>query len=258
MQHSSTIGEIALALATARPKVRAILKDRTGQVGNARYQYATLDSVIASITDAYSDNQLAVIQATGRTDAGDPSVTTMIVHSSGEWFRSSCSAPAGRTISKTGNQVTSDVQEIGKVYTYLRRYALCAMCNVTADEDMDASRHQASERITERKSSAPKRQQAKREQSKTPATPASNEPTEWTATDQAHFQAALSAIRPEISLAELMAYGHAHGWPDIRRVGDARRRTMLTKLRDGLADTVHEWGVVNAEIDAEEAAERAQ
>lgn len=123
---SPSIGNLAKALALAQGAIRGATKDSK----NPHYgsDYADLASVWEACRAALAGNGLAVVQ-TPSTNGKTVSVTTYLLHLSGEWMRGICAADA-----RDGGP-----QAVGSVITYLRRYSLAAMVGVApADDDAEA------------------------------------------------------------------------------------------------------------------------
>lgn len=147
MKHSDQINEITKALAKARLQFGTVRKDRTGQVGQAKYKYATLESVLDATGDALGSNGVALLQSVTWEVTGEGEerlawcvVHTMLTHESGQWLRSESRALIEPELTRDGRRVLSPVQDLGKVSTYLRRYSLTAILGVTAEEDTDGAR----------------------------------------------------------------------------------------------------------------------
>ena len=115
--------ELIKALVAAKKQFKPIEKDKKG----ARSKYATLDSVYSSIDKALLDNGLVVTQPMAVID-GQHVLQTVIWHESGQSLESDY-------YPITSN---ADPQKVGAAITYGRRYQLCAMLGITADEDTDA------------------------------------------------------------------------------------------------------------------------
>jgi hypothetical protein len=124
---SSEINEISLALSLAQSELEATGKDTPGY----GYNYSQLSSVIATAKPILKAHGLAITQLLG-SDNNRPSVTTLLVHSSGQFFRSFASIPL---IEMKG---VNDAQKAGACYSYLRRYAFQAILGMSS-EDNDAS-----------------------------------------------------------------------------------------------------------------------
>lgn len=126
---SKGIGKLASALAKTQSELDSVSKDEKGY----GYNYASLASTIEVSKDILTKNGLAISQIVGSNDKGDPSVTTLLMHSeSGEYISGKLTLP--RVEMKSCNSA----QEFGASVSYARRYALQAILNM-ASEDNDAS-----------------------------------------------------------------------------------------------------------------------
>jgi hypothetical protein len=115
--------ELIAALVKAKQEFSPIVKDRQG----VRSKYATLDSVHNSIDKALGNNGLVVVQPMSFQD-GQHVLKTVLWHVSGESLESGYYPIPSNP----------DPQKVGANITYARRYQLCALLGLTADEDTDA------------------------------------------------------------------------------------------------------------------------
>jgi ERF superfamily len=131
------LNELATALAAAQGEFPIIEKNRTAQLkevahgapnGLREYKYADLADVLKGILPVLSKHKLAVLQPTF-VEAGHIFVRTRLVHASGQWIE--CEYPVCA--------VHVDHQRMGSALTYAKRYALCALLGVAADEDNDGA-----------------------------------------------------------------------------------------------------------------------
>jgi hypothetical protein len=122
MQTSSDIGKLAPALAGALGEIANAAKDSKNP--HFKSTYASLASVIDATKATLASHGLVVVQAPGWQD-GRVTVTTRIIHTSGEWIEATAEAPAPK----------ADPQGVGSAVTYLRRYSLAAMCGITQEDD---------------------------------------------------------------------------------------------------------------------------
>jgi len=129
-QMSSSINKLASALSEAQSQLESVTKGEKGY----GYSYASLASTIETATKVLKPNGLSVTQLVGTTTNGLPSVTTILMHTSGQFVKSVANMPL---IEMKG---VNEAQRAGAVYSYLRRYALQAILNM-ASEDNDASSH---------------------------------------------------------------------------------------------------------------------
>ena len=122
---STTVKELATALAKAQAKMKAAVKDSTNPFYKSKY--ADLTSVWEACREALTANGLSVTQFPG-FEPGEPwaaTVTTVLLHTSGEWIKGTAGAPLK----------TADAQGVGSAITYLRRYALAAVTGVVQEDD---------------------------------------------------------------------------------------------------------------------------
>ena len=128
---SPTIGSLAGALASAQGQMSNGAKGKQG----FNYKYLELGGVVDIARKPLSDNELAVIQSHQLIKGKRPSVVThtTIIHSSGEWHKSSIELPIHVM------KQLSQAQMIGVNCTYGRRYALQSICLIAAEDDTDAT-----------------------------------------------------------------------------------------------------------------------
>lgn len=136
---SPTIGQIAGALAKAQgvmqnpSKTKNVQQKRWSKAANgyvdASYKYAPLNEIQDVARAALSEHGIAVFQpVTG--DASKIEVTTVVMHSSGEWL-----ATDPLEFTPRGGDSGPSIQDLGSLITYLRRYSLTAALNISAAED---------------------------------------------------------------------------------------------------------------------------
>lgn len=125
---SMPINELAKALAAAQAEFKPIIKDKVVTSGSYKYRYADLASVREAVTPSLTKHGLAIVQTFRPNGGTHQYVDTMLMHSSGGAITSSYQIPA------TGKQ-----QEIGSAITYARRYSLCAILGVVAEDDDDGN-----------------------------------------------------------------------------------------------------------------------
>ena len=133
---SETIGKIAGALAKAQSGMTMIECNSSNPFFNSKY--ASLSAVLEVALPKLNENGIALVQGNrwGNTDSGFY-ITSMLVHSSGEWIKSEIRMP----ISK------KDAHGIGAATTYGRRYLLSSMVGVAqADDDGNGAIQQAPRR----------------------------------------------------------------------------------------------------------------
>lgn len=123
LSQSSDLNQLATALAIAQGSIQGAVKDRTNPAFKS--SYADLASVWDACRAALSANGLSVSQHPGRLEDGSATVTTILLHKSGQHISSVCAAlPRDQSPAA-----------VGSVVTYLRRYALAAAVGVAPEDD---------------------------------------------------------------------------------------------------------------------------
>lgn len=125
---SAEIDQIAAALSEFQSELKqpelskeVSVKTRTGS--SYTFKYADLSTCVKAAVPAMKKTGLAVTQLIiGGT------LTTLLVHKSGQWFKSEL---------QIGN--SPDYQALGSAITYLKRYSYCAILGIVADTDDDAN-----------------------------------------------------------------------------------------------------------------------
>jgi hypothetical protein len=114
------------ALAKAQAAVRHATLDSTNP--HFRSKYASLESCLDAIKKPMADNELFLIQTVITKDE-EIVLETILGHGSGEDLR--FHSPIILT--------KKDMQGLGSSTTYARRYSLCGLFSIGADEDDDAN-----------------------------------------------------------------------------------------------------------------------
>lgn len=133
MRTSEQINEIAAALAAAQAEFPPIKKGRTATVrmkaekggGQYQYHYADLSDIFDAVRPVLASKGLAIVQVTVN-DGGAFLLTTRLMHASGQWVETDFPLTMNGTI-----------QEVGSEQTYCRRYSLCGILGIAAEEDDD-------------------------------------------------------------------------------------------------------------------------
>jgi hypothetical protein len=150
MEMSTTVAQLADALAKAQATITGAVKDSDNPFFHSKY--ADLATVIDACRPALTANKLAVVQTPRTTFSSTPEIetvtarsgearnrvkvattvemTTTLIHASGEWV-------SGTVAAMLAN---ADPQSIGSAITYLRRYGLSALVGVAqVDDDGEAA-----------------------------------------------------------------------------------------------------------------------
>jgi hypothetical protein len=135
---SESVAAIATALAKAQTELSNPEKTMVGTVYNVRsdspqsFRYASLSSGLDIIRKTLGGQQIAIAQTTDIDRAnGMVNLTTLLLHTSGEWISSDWPVCA---LSET-----SAPRRMGAALTYARRYALFTMVGIAGEDDLDAS-----------------------------------------------------------------------------------------------------------------------
>jgi len=122
------LNEIAPALVAAQAAITYAAKDSTNP--HFKNRYADLQSVIEAIKGPLNANGIAFIQTPSKSEAGFLSLTTTLIHKSGQFISDTASIPLPK----------NDPQGYGSALTYGRRYGLAAICGLfQADDDGEAA-----------------------------------------------------------------------------------------------------------------------
>lgn len=126
MEHSDTVGKLAEALVSVQSKLKPLRRNADNPFFKSSYtDLATLSETVLPLLAAEG---IALVQG------GDgQSLDTILLHTSGEWIRTSLPMPS-----------ESNPQKLGSSITYFRRYALAAIVGAVSegeDDDGNAASH---------------------------------------------------------------------------------------------------------------------
>lgn len=129
MEKSQSIQNIGKALGAFQAELETINLDREVEVktktgGAYKFKYATYRNIVETVKPLLAKHQLSFAHLM----EPDGSVTTMLIHESGEFLTS--------TLTIKGEQTP---QGIGSSITYAKRYSLSSLLGVVADDDDDAN-----------------------------------------------------------------------------------------------------------------------
>lgn len=128
MIKSEQINELAAALAKAQSEMTSANKDSKAHA----YKYADLGSVIDAVKPALNKNGISFAQLIEESDPNTVRVTTLLIHSSGQYLGSTGSTGIPEM------RGCNDAQRAGAAQSYLKRYQLQALAGLPT-EDNDAS-----------------------------------------------------------------------------------------------------------------------
>lgn len=127
MNKSESIKEIAPALAKFQSEVTN--PANTAENPFFKSKYSPLNEILNLVRPLLSKHGLSVIQMPSG-DGQEVIITTLLMHSSGEWIES---CPLKMKPAK------NDPQGIGSAITYGRRYALTAILGISSEDDDDGN-----------------------------------------------------------------------------------------------------------------------
>ena len=122
METSESIKEIATALSKAQGAMTGAKKGANNPFFKSKY--SDLSMVIEAVSQPFADNGLSFIQCPG-FEENRITVTTRLMHDSGEWIESTVSLPPTK----------QDAQGVGSAISYGKRYGLQAMAGVPSVDD---------------------------------------------------------------------------------------------------------------------------
>jgi hypothetical protein len=120
---AETKENLVTALARVQGSLPSIKKDAKGNYG----KYVTLDAIHEAVLPLLSANELAWVTMPTYDDNGEPILEYKLMHSGGEKLEGKMRMYVSQANS----------QQQGSAITYAKRYAICAVVGVTADDDDD-------------------------------------------------------------------------------------------------------------------------
>jgi hypothetical protein len=128
MQTSAEINELATALVAAQKAFSPAVKAKANPAFKGAL-YVDLASAIDAAQPALLENGLAVLQgASGDITKQSITVTTRIIHTSGQWLEDCLTLPAT-------NRGEYTAQSAGSALTYCRRYSYMAILGFAPEDD---------------------------------------------------------------------------------------------------------------------------
>lgn len=127
MKKSESINELAAALSKAQAEIQGAVRDSDNPFFKSKY--ADLESVWAACRGPLTKNGLSIIQAPHSITSAEGKVTacvtTMMLHSSGQWIEESCECPLAK----------ADAQGLTAAITYTRRTGVACFAGVAPTDD---------------------------------------------------------------------------------------------------------------------------
>jgi hypothetical protein len=131
MQTSEQVTDLITALAAAQGEFPSIGKNKKAEVQtkagrNYSYGYADISVVLAAVIPVLSKHKIVLTQPT-ILDGDNMIIRTYLWHTSGQWMYAEYSVCS----------IVGDHQAMGAALTYARRYAICTLLGIAAEEDLD-------------------------------------------------------------------------------------------------------------------------
>lgn len=121
---SNTIDELAQALNKAQAIIENVSRDKKGVHST---KYADLANCLDAVKKPLSDNGLSISQIV-TVDNDKQVLVTLLMHSSGQWLKSTLNIENKLIANSTWHQM-------GSAITYARRYALSAIIGLAQEDD---------------------------------------------------------------------------------------------------------------------------
>lgn len=129
-QNPHSTAKVSAAFVKAQAEFKPAVKSASNP--HLRSKYAKLEDVISAVKEGLAKHDLAFTQSSYLED-GVLTLTTRLIHSSGEMLYSSMSIPVTK----------ADSQGIGSTLSYAKRYSLSSLLGVSSG-DMDDDGHASS------------------------------------------------------------------------------------------------------------------
>jgi hypothetical protein len=124
---SSSIAALAAALSKAQSAMGGPKKEKV----NPQFKslYATVDAVKEAARNSLAPHGLSFVQLPVTDEPGYAALSTMLMHSSGEWITTTCRVKIAK----------DDPQGWGSALTYLERRMLMSVIGMAAEDDDDGA-----------------------------------------------------------------------------------------------------------------------
>jgi hypothetical protein len=122
MNMSPAVGQLAKALSAAQGEMPGAVKDANNPFFKSKY--ADISSIKEASQQHLTKHGLAIVCAPS-SEGARVTVTTVLMHESGEWISCSLSATAK----------DESPQSTGSCVTYLRRYGIQSLLNIASEDD---------------------------------------------------------------------------------------------------------------------------
>lgn len=130
---SATIGTLATALCEFQKEITGVAKNNSNPFYGSKY--ADLAAIWQTIREPLTKNGLCLIQLPCSADPKVAKMTTMLIHTSGEYMGSSFSLALLRDKKGVGLVEQHDPQTVGSAITYARRYGIVSILGIHQEDD---------------------------------------------------------------------------------------------------------------------------
>lgn len=161
MKMSEKINELVTALSKAQAGFEKVTADKEGY----GYTYADLASLLKAVRKPLSENGLAITQLIDSDEQQRVFVTTLLLHSSGQYMQARSQVSEAVL---SGNAGKNPVQRKGAAITYERRYALAAMLGIAQEDDDAACCGPEPQQKNNQQQRKPRQQRPQKQQQKKP------------------------------------------------------------------------------------------
>lgn len=135
MNKSESIANLALALSKFQGEVSN--PKNTAKNPQFNSKYAPLQDILALVRPLLSKQGLSLLQST-TGDLDNVSISTILIHESGEFIETDPFVLKGEQTAKGGGKVIN-VQGAGSMITYIRRYQVSAILGIASEDDDDGN-----------------------------------------------------------------------------------------------------------------------
>lgn len=122
MQHSESLAKLGPAIVKAQAEMQGAKKGANNPFFKSRY--ADLGAVMEATKEPLHNHGLSIMQFP-IAGAGMCGVSTILMHSSGEWMSEDCLLACTK----------QDPQAYGSAITYARRYGWQSVCGIPSEDD---------------------------------------------------------------------------------------------------------------------------
>jgi hypothetical protein len=122
MMMSPAVDQLAAAIAKVQASLAPVVKDAANPFFKSKF--ATLAACVEAIKP-FHDEGIAIIQPPSVSIGGGVSVSTILIHKSGQWIKGELFMPTAK----------QDPQGYGSALSYARRYCLTATCGLATEDD---------------------------------------------------------------------------------------------------------------------------